>query len=137
VGTASVEEIDSLNIHRASLLAMKRAVKNLNVKEGHLLIDGKFTIPELENFSQTPLIKGDQRAAPIMAASIIAKTERDKLLRSFQKDYPEYLFEEHKGYATKKHKTAIQQYGPCPLHRKSFSGVREHLIADPIYTDRV
>ena len=181
VGTASVEEIDTLNIHRASLLAMKRAVENLyqsglkievglfclppedrtpakslpprrrgagiqkkpqnsnrigiNVKEGHLLIDGKFTIPGLTHFSQTPLIKGDQRTDPIMAASIIAKTERDKLLRSFQKDYPKYLFEEHKGYATKKHKAAIQQYGPCPLHRKSFSGVREYITVDPIYTD--
>ena len=135
VGTASVEEIDTLNIHRASLLAMKRAVENLNVKEGHLLIDGKFTIPGLTKFSQTPLIKGDQRADPIMAASIIAKTERDKLLRSFQKDYPKYLFEEHKGYATKKHKEAIQQYGPCPLHRKSFSGVREYIAVDSIYTD--
>ena len=127
VGTASVEEIDTLNIHQASLLAMKRAVKNLNIKGGHLLIDGKFTIQGLKNFSQTPLIKGDQRTDPIMAASIIAKTERDKLLRSFQKDYPKYLFEEHKGYATKKHKAAIQQYGPCPLHRKSFSGVREYI----------
>ncbi|MCY4512863.1 MAG: ribonuclease HII [Bdellovibrionales bacterium] len=129
VGTASVEEIDTLNIHRASLLAMKRAVENLNVKGGHLLIDGKFIIQKLANFSQTPLIKGDQRADPIMAASIIAKTERDKLLRSFQKDYPKYMFEDHKGYATKKHKAAIQQYGPCPLHRKSFSGVKEHLAA--------
>ena len=132
VGTASVEEIDTLNIHRASLLAMKRAVENLNVKEGHLLIDGKFTIQELAGFSQTPLIKGDQRADPIMAASIIAKTERDKLLRSFQKDYPKYLFEEHKGYATKKHKAAIQKYGPCPIHRKSFSGVREYITANRI-----
>ena len=127
VGTASVEEIDTLNIHQASLLAMKRAVENLNIKEGHLLIDGKFTIPGLKGFPQTPLIKGDQRADPIMAASIIAKTERDKLLRSFQKDYPKYLFSEHKGYATKKHKAAIKQYGPCPLHRKSFSGVREYI----------
>lgn len=129
VGTASVEEIDTLNIHKASLLAMKRAVKNLNVKGGHLLIDGKFAIQELTEFSQTPLIKGDQRADPIMAASIIAKTERDKLLRTFQKDYPKYMFEDHKGYATKKHKAAIRQYGPCPLHRKSFSGVREYLTA--------
>ena len=134
VGTASVEEIDTLNIHKASLLAMERAVKNLNVPKGHLLIDGKFTIQGLEEFSQTPLIKGDQRAYPIMAASIIAKTERDKLLKSFQKDYPEYRFEEHKGYATKKHKSAIKQYGPCPLHRKSFSGVREYIKAfrDPL-----
>lgn len=126
VGVATVEEIDDLNIHKASLLAMKRAVRNLNVQRGHLLLDGKFTIPDLPEFSQTALIKGDQRAYPIMAASIIAKTERDKLLTSFQKDYPQYLFERHKGYPTEEHKEAIKLYGPSPLHRKSFANIREY-----------
>lgn len=127
VGTASVREIDTLNIHVASLLAMKRAVENLNLQKGHLLIDGRFPIPNLSDFSQTPLVKGDQRAYPVMAAGIIAKTERDKRLKSFQKQYPEYHFEEHKGYGTKKHKAAIKEFGPCPLHRKTFSGVKEFL----------
>ena len=127
VGTASVREIDTLNIHVASLLAMKRAVEKLNIQKGHLLIDGPFSIENLPGFSQTPLIKGDQRAFPIMAASIIAKTERDKHLKSFQKKYPEYYFEKHKGYGTKKHKAAIREYGPCLLHRKTFSGVKEFL----------
>lgn len=126
VGIATVEEIDSINIHRASLLAMKRAVQNLNVQGGHLLLDGKFTIPNFPEFSQTALIKGDQRSYPIMAASIIAKTERDKLLKSFRKDYPQYLFEKNKGYPTEEHKEAIKLYGPSPLHRKSFSNIREY-----------
>ena len=126
VGIATVEEIDALNIHRASLLAMKRAVQNLNVQKGHLLLDGKFTIPGLPEFSQTAFIKGDQRIYPIMAASIIAKTERDNLLRSFQKDYPQYLFERNKGYPTEEHKEAIKLHGPSPLHRKSFSDIREY-----------
>ena len=126
VGIAAVEEIDSLNIHKASLLAMKRAVLNLNIQKGHLLLDGKFTIPNFPEFSQTALVKGDQRAYPIMAASIIAKTERDKLLRSFQKDYPQYLFEKNKGYPTEEHKEALKRHGPTPLHRKSFSDIKEH-----------
>ena len=107
---------------------MKRAVEGLKVAKGHLLIDGKFTIPNLSpQFHQTPLVRGDQRAFPVMAASIMAKTERDRLLKSFQTSHPQYRFEEHKGYATKKHKSAIKRYGPCPLHRKSFAGVREFL----------
>ena len=124
VGIATTEEIDTLNIHKASLLAMKRAVENLKVSKGHLLVDGKFSIPELSGFSQTPLVKGDQRAWPVMAASLIAKTERDKLLRSFQKDFPEYRFEKHKGYPTREHREALKKHGPCSLHRRNFSGVK-------------
>ena len=127
IGIASVKEIETLNIHQASLLAMKRAVENLKVSSGCLLIDGKFTIPSFPQFSQTALVKGDRRALPIMAAGIMAKTERDKLLLSYGKKYPEYGFEKHKGYATKQHKKAIQEYGPCYIHRKSFSGVKEFL----------
>ena len=127
IGIASVKEIDDLNIHQASLLAMRRAVMSLNIKTGHLLIDGKFCIQNLPSFIQTPLIKGDQRAYPIMAASIIAKTERDKLLCSYQDSYPNYLFEKHKGYGTRVHKEAIAKYGPCSIHRKTFRGVKEHI----------
>ncbi|MGI9549142.1 MAG: ribonuclease HII [Bdellovibrionales bacterium] len=127
IGFASIEEIESLNIHQASLLAMKRAVENLKIQSGHLIIDGKFTLKGFSNFQQTAFVKGDQRALPIMAAGILAKTERDQLLISYSNQYPEYGFEKHKGYATKKHKQAIQKYGPCSLHRKSFSGVKEFI----------
>ena len=124
---AGPEEIEELNIHQASLLAMKRAVEKLCLSQGHLLIDGKFPIAQLFHLPQTPLIQGDRRASPISAAGILAKTERDKLLIQYAKQYPEYGFEKHKGYATKSHKLAIQKYGPCPIHRKGFAGVKEYL----------
>ena len=127
IGTASLEEIEKLNIHQASLLAMKRAVHKLKILKGHLLIDGSFPLKEFSYFPQTPLIKGDKRASPISAAGILAKTERDKLLVKLSQLYPEYGFDKHKGYATQKHKTAIKKYGPCPIHRKTFSGVKEYL----------
>lgn len=127
IGFATVKEIEDLNIHQASFLAMKRAVQNLNITKGHLLIDGKFCIKDIKGFAQTALIKGDQRADPIMAASIIAKVERDELLCSYQEKYPEYKFEKHKGYATKEHKKALKNFGVSPLHRKTFSGVKELL----------
>lgn len=127
IGIASVKEIEELNIHQASLLAMKRAVDNLGLSKAHLLIDGKFPIKQLSHWSQTPIVKGDRRVNPISAASILAKTERDALFVDYAKQYPEYGFETHKGYATKKHKEAIKKQGPCPIHRKSFSGVKEYL----------
>ena len=126
IGSANLAEIEQLNIHQASLLAMKRAVHKLNISKGHLLIDGAFSLKELSCFSQTPLIKGDRRASPISAAGILAKTERDKLLTKLSYLYPEYGFDKHKGYATKQHKLAIQKHGPCPIHRKTFSGVKEY-----------
>ncbi|MCZ0931555.1 MAG: ribonuclease HII [Oligoflexia bacterium] len=127
IGIANLEEIEKLNIHQASLLAMKRAVHKLNISKGHLLIDGAFPLKEISFLSQTALIKGDRRASPISAAGILAKTERDKLLVKLSQLYPEYGFDKHKGYATYKHKLAIKKHGPCPIHRKTFSGVKEHL----------
>ena len=127
IGIASVKEIDELNIHEASLLAMKRAVASLSIQKGHVLVDGKFEIKDLKAFSQTTLIQGDKRADPIKAASILAKTARDKILRDYSKRYSLYQFDAHKGYATKEHKKAIRDYGPCPIHRKTFSGVKEYL----------
>ena len=127
IGVAHLEEIEKLNIHQASLLAMKRAVYQLKLSKGHLLIDGAFSLKEIPSLSQTPLIKGDRRASPISAAGILAKTERDKLLIKLSELYPEYGFEKHKGYATLTHKLAIKKYGPCPIHRKTFSGVKEYL----------
>lgn len=127
VGSADLKEIEELNIHQASLLAMERAVYQLRLSKGHLLIDGKFPVKNLSGFSQTPIIKGDQRVYSISAAGILAKTERDRLLCEYAKKYPQYGFERHKGYATKEHKSAIKKYGPCPIHRISFSGVKEYI----------
>ena len=135
LGEASVDEIADINILHASLLSMKRAFLNLGIPESewkncHLLVDGKITVPGLPGLKQTPLIKGDQRATPIAAASIFAKVKRDALLTEYSEKYPEYGFENHKAYATKEHKEAIQKYGPCPHHRKTFAGVREYWPAD-------
>lgn len=126
IGFATVEEIAELNILWASLGAMGRAVKALNVTHGHILVDGKYKIPDMHSgYVQTPLIKGDQRAAPISAASIVAKVHRDRVLQEMAVEYPGYGFEKHKGYSTKAHKEALARWGPTKIHRRSFSGVKE------------
>jgi ribonuclease HII len=127
IGTASVQEIDELNILQASLLAMRRAVAKLKVKEGHVLVDGNQRIPGLKGFEQTTVIKGDLRVAPISAASIVAKVARDRLMKELGVQFPVYGFEEHKGYSTPSHKQNIVLHGPCQWHRRSFSGVKEFL----------
>lgn len=128
IGTATVEEIEKLNILQAALLAMKRAVLQLPFQQGHIVVDGSFTIPNLsKTFHQTAIIKGDQRVFSISAASIMAKVKRDEWMSLQDKNYPKYSFSKHKGYATIQHRQAIQQYGPCSLHRKTFAGVREFL----------
>ncbi len=127
IGYATVEEIDQINILQASLLAMKRAVEQLNVKGGHVLIDGNQKIPNLLGFQQTTVIKGDLRVATISAASIVAKVTRDRLMAELGETFPHYGFSSHKGYSTQAHKAAIAQHGPCFAHRKTFAGVKEHL----------
>ena len=121
IGTASVQEIDRINILQASLLAMKRAILKLSILKGHVLVDGTFVIPGLpDSLKQTTFIKGDARAAPIAAASIIAKVTRDEWVCKQDKLYPQYGFASHKGYATLQHRKAIEKYGSCQLHRQSF-----------------
>lgn len=118
VATASVEEIDELNILGATFLAMKRAVEGLGTKVGLALVDGNRT-PALGCSVQT-LIKGDGTSASIAAASILAKVERDRYMKKLAEDYPEYQFEKHKGYGTKLHNELILKYGASPVHRKTF-----------------
>lgn len=128
IGFATVDEIDRINILKASLLAMKRAIDALKVTSGHVVVDGTFKIPTLaETFQQTPLVKGDLRCAPVAAASIVAKVTRDQYMQELAKKYPLYDFETHKGYSTKSHKEKIVLYGASPEHRKTFHGVREYL----------
>jgi len=135
LGWASVAEINEVNILRASLLAMRRAVEGLlgripDFKAGqvHVLVDGNFSIPGLDGIKQTAIVKGDQRAKPIAAASIFAKVARDEHLHQMAKIYPQYGFAEHKAYGTKQHLQAIAEFGPCPEHRKFFAGVKEHWV---------
>lgn len=128
LGFASVEEIDQLNILNAALLAMRRAVEGLGLSSGHVLVDGNKKIPGLSpQWLQTTIVKGDLRVAPISAASIIAKVARDHLMKELGREYPAYGFEIHKGYSTAQHKGAIESVGPCIIHRRTFSGVKEYL----------
>lgn len=127
IGCASVAEIEQINILQASLLACKRAVLSLKLKKGTVLIDGSFIIPDLPQFFQRSIIKGDAKINAISAASILAKHSRDRQMQKFSHQYPGYGFEKHKGYPTAFHNKAIQNLGPCSIHRKSFSGVKEYL----------
>lgn len=121
VGMSTVSEIMRLNIYQASLVAMRRAVKALEISPDHVLVDG-FSIPELD-VPQTALVGGDGRSASIAAASVIAKTTRDRLMEVCHHLYPQYGFGQHKGYGTPEHLEALKQYGPCPLHRMGFAPV--------------
>lgn len=118
VASASVEEIERLNILRADMLAMKRAVEGLQVEADFAIIDGNKT-PEL-TIPCEAIVKGDAKSESIAAASILAKVSRDRLMLELAKKYPEYGFEKHKGYGTKAHSEAILKYGPCEIHRPSF-----------------
>lgn len=123
VGIAYREEIDRLNIYRAGLLAMKRAVAALRPGADHLLVDGR-TIPEVA-LPQTRIIKGDRLSLSIAAASILAKNHRDRYMEDLDKEFPGYGFAEHKGYGTSAHIESLRRLGPCPEHRMSFPAVRE------------
>lgn len=118
VAYSSVEEIESINILNATMLAMKRAVEGLDVKADYAMIDGN-RLPDLSIDSEY-IIKGDAKSMSIACASILAKVSRDRLLYKYAEEYPQYGFDKHKGYGTKAHTAAIKEYGPCPYHRLSF-----------------
>ena len=123
VASASVEEIDNINILQASLLAMKRAVESLPFLPDKILVDGIHS-PKLNLQVQT-VIKGDSLVPEISAASILAKTARDAEMYCLHKSFPNYGFDQHKGYPTKKHLEALQVHGISIVHRRSFSPVRK------------
>ena len=126
LGICSADEIDELNIHQATLLAMQRAIKALNGYTSiKIMVDGLFC-PQVE-FSCEAIVKGDDKVAEISAASIIAKTERDLKMIEIDKAYPAYQFKKHKGYPTKLHIEMIKSHGLCEYHRKSFSPIKEML----------
>lgn len=118
VATASVEEIDRINILNATMLAMERAVEGLGICPDIALIDGN-RLPEL-NCPARCVIKGDATSASIAAASVLAKVSRDRYMREASAKYPEYCFEQHKGYGTSLHCEMLRKYGPSEIHRKSF-----------------
>ncbi|ROR01618.1 ribonuclease HII [Desulfosoma caldarium] len=121
VGLVDAEEIDRTNILRASLKAMVRAIRSLDVTPDFVLIDGPYTLPL--SIPQRSIIKGDALSLSIAAASIVAKVHRDQLMLTYHEQYPFYGFARHKGYPTREHLRALRRFGPCPIHRRSFHGV--------------
>ena len=124
IGKASVKEIEKTNILKASLLAMKRAIKKLKKKPSLVLIDGN-TLPKIKNYSLRSIIKGDQKIPSISAASIIAKVARDKMITNLGKKFKGYYWEENYGYGTKQHLNAIKELGITSQHRKTFSPINK------------
>lgn len=118
VGIVSPERIDEINILQATYEAMRTAIHKLSVTPDILLNDA-VTIPMVD-IKQVPIIKGDAKSQSIAAASIMAKVTRDHLMEEYDKLYPEYGFAKHKGYGTAAHIKAIKEYGPCPIHRRTF-----------------
>lgn len=124
LGIVSEKVIDELNIYEATKIAMKEAIKNLNITPEHVLIDAM----KLElNIPSTSIIKGDTKSESIAAASIIAKVTRDHMLDEMDKEYPMYDLKNNNGYGTKKHLEALKTHGPCKYHRVSYSPVRNAL----------
>lgn len=134
IGIAEIppQIIDQKNIHYASLLAMLEAVKKLNPQPNYLLIDGKFKIKSA--LLQLAIIKGDGKSASIAAASVVAKVYRDKLMKQWGVKFPLYKFSQHKGYATKLHCQALENFGPCEIHRRSFAPVAKFF--SPLLVDK-
>lgn len=126
IGIVSEQTIDEINILQASLLAMKRAVNNLKgLVPDFILVDGKFTLPLPT--AQAALVKGESKSSSIAAASILAKTTRDHIMVKYHQQFPAYNFQQNKGYPTRTHRLAIETNGICPIHRKTFRGVREYV----------
>ena len=123
VGMGSVEEIDTVNILRSTLLAMKRAIESLTVTPTRVLVDGN-QLPDIDLPAQA-IVKGDLLEPAISAASIIAKVTRDNLMHEYGNEFPEYGFERHAGYGTAYHLQALRQHGACSIHRRSFSPVQD------------
>ncbi len=123
IGEASVQEIDQLNILRATYLAMARALEAMPENPHHALVDG-LPVHGLP-VEHTAIVGGDGLSASIAAASIIAKVTRDRVMRAFDAEYPHYGFARHKGYGTREHLEALRIHGPCPIHRRSFAPVAQ------------
>lgn len=123
LGTAEVDEIDEVNILRATHMAMSRAVSNLSPLPAHVLVDG-LPVKDLPCAS-TAIVGGDSKSLSIAAASVAAKVVRDRFMKELDRTYPGYGFARHKGYATSAHIQALFEYGPSPVHRRSFRPVRE------------
>ncbi|MEW6584260.1 MAG: ribonuclease HII [Nitrospirota bacterium] len=128
VDKASLEEIERLNVLHATLSAMKRAIESLKIKPDRVLVDGNHA-PDLE-IPVEAIVKGDAKIPSISAASILAKVARDQTMFEYHLRYPEYGFDIHKGYFTRQHTEALRKHGPCPIHRKTYSPIRQPSLFD-------
>ena len=124
IGIVENDEIDKINILKATIKAMELAITGLHIRPDMVYIDGN--IPTNLNISQTTIVKGDKKCQSIAAASIVAKVTRDTIMEELHNIYPHYNFNKHKGYPTKEHYEAIKKYGPCPIHRLSYKGVTNY-----------
>lgn len=125
IGVVDERTIDEINIHQAAILAMKLALRDILPPPDYLLIDA-LTLPDV-SIPQKAIIKGDRLSHSISAASILAKTERDRIMCELHDRFPQYNFKRHKGYATKEHIALLREHGPCPAHRRSFQPVADML----------
>jgi ribonuclease HII len=125
VGIADAALVDQLNILQATLRAMQLAVARLRQSADYLLIDGITPVPN--GMPQLTLKQGDSRSASIAAASVVAKVVRDRMMLGYHRRYPDYGFDQHKGYGSLAHRQAIAAIGPCPIHRRTFGGVAEYV----------
>ncbi len=129
VGIVEADEIDKINILNASFLAMHRALDQLQTRPEHILVDGnRFKV--YPNIDHSCIIKGDGKFQSIAAASVLAKTYRDDIMKALHKEYPVYDWKQNKGYPTKKHRAAISEFGSCKLHRTSFKLLPNELTLD-------
>ena len=131
VAHAEPDEIDQLNIREATFLAMQRAIAGLGIVPAHILVDGN-ALPAHLPAPAEAIIKGDLKEPAISAASILAKTERDRLMEAYCETYPGYGFSGHKGYGTAAHADALRTHGPCPIHRNSFAPVRRAMLSETL-----
>jgi len=133
LGVIEPSIIDKINIHHASLLAMKEAVENLTVPVDYLLIDGIFKIKM--DIEQETIVAGESASVSVASASIIAKVSRDRIMDIYHRQYPQYNFCDNKGYATADHRKAILEFGCCKIHRRSFRPVREAFEGLPLFPE--
>jgi len=129
IATVDVETIDRINIRQAAWQGMQRALDQLDPRAEHVLVDG-LRIKWLP-YRQTALVEGDARSYSVAAASVLAKVTRDRLMREYHAQFPEYGFADHKGYATAQHLAAIEKFGACPIHRKTFGPLKPVAPAEP------
>ena len=131
VAVVEAEIIDEINILQAARLAMKKAVERLRCPPDFLLVDGNQKLDFLIN--QQSIVGGDNLSHSIAAASVLAKVTRDSLMMEYHNQYPQYAFDRHKGYGTRLHRDRLKTFGPCPIHRRTFRGVKEFLNENGLF----